>query len=158
MIPFNRIKFCDLIVYVHLLRIAWIGLDVCTNVIHYHIFFQLGPYPLHKIQMEHNHWEIDLRWSLKPMVVQGSFMCLVAMGHLYNDRGRQWNSKDGRIVGTHTNTKYCTMYDIGQILNPKPHIGIGSEFKFNPMCEWHLEYHMRIWWMGCKMQRFQFHS
>jgi hypothetical protein len=95
MIPFDRIKFCDLIVYVHLLTIAWIGLDVCTNVIHYHILFQLGPYPLHKIQMEHNQWKIDLRWSLKPMVVQGSFMCLVAMGHLYNDRGRQWNPKYG---------------------------------------------------------------
>ncbi len=94
-IPFDIIKFCDLIVYVHLLTIVWIGLDICTNIIHYHTFFQLGPYPLHKIQMECNQWEIDLRWSLKPMVVQGSFMCLMAMGHLYNDRGWQWNPKNG---------------------------------------------------------------
>jgi hypothetical protein len=66
--------------------------------------------------------------------------------------------KMGMVVGTHTNTKYCTVYDIGQILNPKPHIGIGFKLKLNPMCEWHLEYHMCIWWMGCKLQRFQFHS
>jgi hypothetical protein len=43
--------------------------------------------------------------------------------------------KMGMVVGTHTNTKYCTVYDIGQILNPKPHIGIGFKLKLNPMCE-----------------------
>lgn len=66
--------------------------------------------------------------------------------------------KMGIVVGTCINTKYCTVYDIGQILNPKQHVRIGFELKLNPMCEWHLEYHMCIWGMGCKVQRFQFHS
>jgi hypothetical protein len=110
MIPFDKIKFCDLIIYVHLLTIAWVGLDVCTNVIHYHILFQLGPYPLHKIQMERNQWEIDPRWSLKPMVVQGSFMCLVAMGHvtIMIEDGNE-TLKMGMVVGTRTNTKYSIL-------------------------------------------------